>query len=138
MRYAFIILILCSFSLAQTNNELDEAKSLLKTLIEYSLDNNFESAAKLIYFDGENNSNQKPRSFDWNNPKEQKDVTRICKKIRAFIKFADEYEIGNHFKPSENDSDIGLELKLISAGKETVYKFFFKNIDGKILLSGIS
>jgi len=123
-----------NLTIAQT----DEAKKVLNKLIDYSLENNFKPAAELILFDANGQSIDKLRSFDWNNSEEQKEVIRTCKKIRAYIKFADEFEILDSGEISADNSGISIELKLLSSGKETVYEFVFVSVNDKILLKQIN
>ncbi|MBZ0177873.1 MAG: hypothetical protein K8F36_01190 [Melioribacteraceae bacterium] len=136
MRYIFLIIFSISLQ-AQSKAQIDEAKNVLNKLIKYSLENNYEPAAELIIFDAIEQPTDKPRTFNWNNPEEQKEVIRTCKKIRAFIKFADDYEIVDAVEIPIVDSELVLELKLSSAGKETVFKFLFVEVDNKILLKEI-
>ncbi len=138
MRYLVMLLLFVVTSQNLTIAQTDEAKKVLNKLIDYSLENNFKPAAELILFDANGQSIDKLRSFDWNNSEEQKEVIRTCKKIRAYIKFADEFEILDSGEISADNSGISIELKLLSSGKETVYEFVFVSVNDKILLKQIN
>lgn len=137
MRYILVILSYVITLPILTNAQKDEAVNVLNKLIDYSLENNYKHAAELILFDANEQSIDTLRSFDWNNPEEQKEVIRTCKKIRAYIKFADEFEIVDSGENSYEISEINLALKLLSAGKETMYEFVFVSVNDKILLKEI-
>lgn len=138
MRYLVMLLLFVVTSQNLTIAQTDEAKKVLNKLIDYSLENNFKPAAELILFDANGQSIDKLRSFDWNNSEEQKEVIRTCKKIRAYIKFADEFEILDSGEISADNSGISIELKLLSSGKETVYEFVFVSVNDKMLLKEIN
>ena len=121
-------------TLAQENDQ-KQLNDNLNELLKYCKAENYEKAASLIAYQGENTSRNLNDVYKPNNPGELSKVKRIVKKISAFLNLSDSYEVLN-FKKEERSGRQWYLLPVVfkSGGQKLKTKFWFVKINDKFVL----
>jgi hypothetical protein len=139
MKIKFIAtLLLISFFTLNifSQNSESEVKGQLIKLFELSKAKNYEKAASLISYDGENKERVNKDSFNPATKEELEKVKRICKKISALIDLSSKYEIGEtKVEKINNDDSYSIDVVFTSGTQKLATTFNFTKTGKGFLLS---
>lgn len=123
------------FTLAQDDTQ-KQLNNSLSELLNYCKESNYEKAASLIAYQGNNAERNLSDVLNPNNPKEMGKVKRIVKKISAFLNLSDSYEV-EKFESEEKSGKESYLLPVIfkSGSQKLKTKFRFVNVNDKFVVS---
>lgn len=136
-----MIFILMSISLSNiyAQEEKDAIIANLSNLFNYSKSKNFDKAAALIAYEGENKNRVQKDTFNASDKDELNQVKRICKKISALIELATKYEFNPVTAKVDNGTNIySIDVSFISGDQKLVTSFSFVKTEKGFLLSNMN
>ena len=127
-----------SVELAQDGAQKNAVQNVVKTLFNYSKSKDFNKAAKLIAYEGDDQSRVYKDSYNPANKDEMNHVKRICKKISALMDISNSYEMGDFSVKKNPEGDHYVQEVLFVSGDQKLKTVFqFIQINGTYLLAAI-
>ncbi|MCF8262423.1 MAG: hypothetical protein K9J12_16730 [Melioribacteraceae bacterium] len=132
----FITVFFLAFGiLAQEIDENTKLKNTLTTIFKLSAEKKYAEAGKLFVYEGEDQTRNLKSVLDFAKKEDKKTIQRICKKIDAFVKLSDNYEIENitdEVKAGRTTKII--KVNFISGDQVLGTNFHFVSLNEKYLL----
>ena len=134
-----IFLFLTSVEYVAQNSTESNIKSALSNLLTYSKTKNFDKAANLIAYNGDDTKRIDKDSFNPANKDELNQVKRICKKISALLELSSSHEFGE-FKTldEKGKEEFTLKVTFVSGDQKLVTSFSFIKTDKGFLLNNMN
>ena len=129
-----LFLFLGNLIFAQDNSPV----SALQKLFEVVKKHQYEKAAEMILYKGNNEKRNLKASFNYKNSAEKKQVDRICRRISKYLKISDSYEIHSGENSVINKHKKNTVTVSFKSGAQILnIDFVFVKLNGKFLLSEI-
>lgn len=131
----FLMLLFFGNIKAQSNINESEIKTALNRLFEISKNKNYDAAALLMVYNGNNSARRLKDSFNSKNDSELKEVKRNCKKINAYLDLSDSFEYDQFiFNTYEGLPTSTVIINFLSGNQILKISFTFIKVNNKILL----
>ena len=119
---------------AQNQIPEEKLKSALSQIIDYSMKENYSSAAGKMLFDKSGNL----RTYNADDKSELKSVKRLAKRIKAYLDLSDSYSYESiTYDTFKGLSRAELKVNFKSGDQDLTISFYFVSKDGKILLQDL-
>ncbi|KUO62823.1 hypothetical protein APF79_08715 [bacterium BRH_c32] len=135
-KISFAILFLFFAFLINVNAQDKEITAASKSLIDLSGSKNYEKAAVLIIYQGDDTERNNKVSLDPKNVNELKYAKKVCSKISAMKAISETYEVGDVEKIS--DKEYKVNLYFVNGSQKLPATFSFLKTDKGYLLQEIN
>ena len=89
--FGFFILLILNTNAQDTFSE-QEIKNVLTNVLDFSKQNDFDKASKLLAYDGDDVKRKFTDVYNNNDKEEKNSIKRKCKKLKAYLDLSDSYE----------------------------------------------
>lgn len=137
IKFSAVLFLLSFFSMnINAQNFESEVKDQLTKLFEFSKNKNYEKAAALILYEGENKERLNKDSFNPAEKEELEKVKRLCKKISALIDLSTKYEFGELKTEKVDKNEVfSIDVIFTSGTQKLATSFNFLKTEKGFLLS---
>lgn len=135
-----IILVLQNTTvIAQISSMEQEAESTLKSLFEISKAKNYDKAAIIIAYAGDDKTRFHTSAYNPANKEEMSQVKRICKKISALLDICDKYEFEKTMlSETDETKEVTIDVSFINGDQKLKTIFQMIKIGDRFLLSDMN
>ena len=133
------IVLLTLLFIGNINGQSDinesEIKTALNKLFEMSKNKNYDVAALLMVYNGNNSARRLKDSFNPKDDLELKEVKRNCKKISAYLDLSDSFEYDQFIINTYEGLPVStVKINFLSGNQILKISFSFIKVNNKILL----